>query len=278
MLISPQSRHRASPAALAATFWRNRHLLWQLTKRDVAGRYRGSFMGVWWSLVIPLVMLAVYTFVFSEVFQARWGGATGQGRGQFAVMLFIGIIIHGFFCECLIRAPQLITANPSYVKRVVFPLEVLAVSTLASAFFHLGVNLLVLLAGALLLGQPVTWSAAWLPLVLAPLAVASLGVVWFLAGLGVYVRDVTQVTGVLATLLLFASPVLYPLSAVPERFRLILWFNPLTLIIEQARRVFLAGQPPDWSIWSLYLACALAFSWLGFWWFQRARKGFADVI
>lgn len=274
----PHTRQGISPLALAVSFWRHRHLIWQLTKRDVVGRYRGSFLGLSWSFFIPLVMLGVYTFVFSEVFNARWGDAPGQGRAQFAVMLFIGIISHGFFCECLNRAPQLVLSNASYVKRVIFPLEVLAVVTLASAFFHLAVNVLVLFAGSLLLGQAIPWTAALLPLVLAPLALFALAVLWFLAGLGVYVRDVGHITGVLSTLLLFVSPVLYPLSAVPPKFQGLLLLNPLTLVIEQARRVFVLGRVPDWTDWAIYVACALAAAWAGFWWFQRVRKGFADVI
>ncbi|MCB2189926.1 MAG: ABC transporter permease [Deltaproteobacteria bacterium] len=274
----PHLRPRTSPVALASSLWRHRHLVWQLTKRDVIGRYRGSFLGVSWSFFIPLVMLGVYTFVFSEVFNARWGDAPGQGKAQFAVMLFIGIICHGFFCECLNRSPGLILSNSSYVKRVIFPLEVLAVVTLASAFFHLAVNVLVLFAGSLLLGQALPWTAILLPVVLAPLGVFALGVLWFLAGLGVYVRDVSQITGVLTTLLLFISPVLYPLSAVPQKFQGFLLINPLTLVIEQTRQVFVLGHLPDWGGWGIYLACAIAFAWAGFWWFQRVRKGFADVI
>lgn len=276
--MKDHTRKRISPLALAATLWRHRNMLWQLTKRDVVGRYRGSFLGLSWSFFIPLVMLGVYTFVFSEVFNARWGDTPGQGRGQFAVMLFIGIISHGFFCECLGRAPSLILANSSYVKRVIFPLEVLAVVTLASAFFHLAVNVIVLFAGSLLLGQAIPWTAALLPLVLAPLALFALGVLWFLAGLGVYVRDVGQITGVASTLLLFISPVLYPLSAVPQKFQGLLLLNPLTLVIEQARQVFVLGRPPDWMAWGIYSACGLAAAWAGFWWFQRVRRGFADVI
>ena len=277
-MSNSHTRQGTSPMALAETLWRHRHMIWQLTKRDVVGRYRGSFLGLSWSFFIPLVMLGVYTFVFSEVFNAKWGDTPGQGRAQFAVMLFIGIISHGFFCECLGRAPSLILANASYVKRVIFPLEVLAVVTLASAFFHLAVNVLVLFAGSALLGQAIPWTAALLPLVLAPLALFALAVLWFLAGLGVYVRDVGQITGVLSTLLLFISPVLYPLSAVPQKFQGLLLLNPLTLVIEQARQVFVLGRAPDWTDWGVYLACALAVAWAGFWWFQRVRRGFADVI
>jgi lipopolysaccharide transport system permease protein len=259
------------------SLWHYRQLIVAMTKREVIGRYRGSVMGLAWSFFNPILMLAVYTFVFSEVFQSRWPGQEA-GRGSFAILLFVGMIVHGMFSECANRSPSLIMNNSNYVKKVVFPLEILTVVTLGSAIFHAGISLIVLLMAQFLLTHTLYWSALWFPLVLLPLLIATLGLSWLLAALGVYLRDVGQVIAVLTTVLLFLSPVLYPVAALPPAYQPWLKLNPLTYIIEESRNVLLFGQLPQWDSLALALLIGVVIAALGFWFFQKTRKGFADVI
>lgn len=263
------------------SFWRNRALIIEMTKREVVGRYRGSVMGLAWSFFNPIFMLAVYTFVFSMVFKARWGmGGVGgeESKSQFAVLLFVGMIVHGLFAEVLNRAPSLILANVNYVKKVVFPLEILPIIAMGAALFHSLISLVVLLAAFIIFNGYLHWTAVLAPLVLLPLLVATLGFAWMLASLGVFIRDVGQTIGLITTVLMFLSPVFYPITALPEQFRPWLMANPLTFIIEQAREVLILGHLPDWAGLALYMLAALVLAWVGFAWFQKTRRGFADVL
>lgn len=262
---------------MVASVWGNRALIAQLTRREVISRYRGSVMGLAWSFFNPLLMLAVYTFVFSVVFKARWAGE-GASQADFAVFLFVGILIHGIFAECANRAPSLILSNVGYVKKVVFPLEVLPCVAMGSALFHAAVSLLVLL-GALLVLEGAVPVTAWLfPVVVAPLVVMTVGAAWLLAAFGVFVRDVGQMIGVVVTVMLFMSPVFYPIKAMPEAYRFWIYANPLTFIIEQARKVLILSEWPDWSGLLAYTAASAAFAWFGYACFQKMRRGFSDVL
>ncbi len=256
----------------------NRHLIKQLARRDIVGRYKGALIGIAWSFVTPILMLAVYTFVFSVVFKARWGGAAGDSRGQFALIMFVGMLVHGLFAEIINRAPGLVLANPNYVKKIVFPLEVLSPMVGLSALFHAAIGVVVFLLAFLVLGGSVSWVVVFLPLVLLPLLVLAVGLAWFLASLGVYVRDVGQITGIITTVMLFLAPVFYPLENLPPNFRWVVQMNPLTFIIQQAREVLVWGRMPDFSGLLLYLLVAWLVACAGFAWFQKTRKGFADVL
>lgn len=272
--------HAAQPASLAAmlkSLWGNRELIAQMTRREVVGRYKGSVMGLLWSFLNPLFMLVVYSFVFSVVFKARWSGG-GESQTQFAVILFAGMTVHALFAEVLNRAPGIILGNVNYVKKVVFPLEILAVVSLGAALFHALVSLIVLLVAFAMLNGFIQWTAIFAPLVLLPLMLLSLGFGWILSSLGVFVRDIGQLIGVFTTALLFLSPVFFPVSALPEPFQPWLNLNPLTFIIEQTRDVLIWGRMPDWEGLTLYLIGAGIFAWLGYFWFQKTRKGFADVL
>lgn len=272
--------HAAQPASLAAmleSLRGNRELIAQMTRREVVGRYKGSVMGLLWSFLNPLFMLVVYSFVFSVVFKARWSGG-GESQTQFAVILFAGMTVHALFAEVLNRAPGIILGNVNYVKKVVFPLEILAVISLGAALFHALVSLLVLLVAFAMLNGFIQWTAIFAPLVLLPLMLLSLGFGWILSSLGVFVRDIGQLIGVFTTALLFLSPVFFPVSALPESFQPWLNLNPLTFIIEQTRDVLIWGRMPDWEGLTLYLIGAGIFAWLGYFWFQKSRKGFADVL
>lgn len=258
-------------------FWRYRNLILQMTKREVIGRYRGSMMGLFWSLFNPVLMLAVYTLVFSVVFKARWG-AGSDSRSEFATILFTGLIVHGLFAECVNRAPGLILGNVNFVKRVVFPLDILPWVALGSALFHAAISMGVLLAFFLALHGYLHWTAFFLPILFLPFLLLVMGVSWFLAATGVYLRDVAQTTGLVTTVMMFLSPVFYPITALPEAYRPLLYLNPLTFIIEEARNLLIWGKIPDIASWSMYFIVSLLVAWAGLWWFQKLRKGFADVL
>lgn len=276
--MNPHQAHPATPVAMFTSFWRNRRLIWQMTRREVVGRYRGSVMGLAWSFFNPVLMLFVYTFVFSVVFKARWGVGGEESKADFALILFVGMIVHGLFAECINRAPGLIISNVNYVKKVVFPLEVLPWVAMGSALFYSLVSVAVLLLAQLFINQTFPWTSVLFPLVLLPLIFAGMGFAWFLAALGVFVRDIGQITGIFTTVLLFLSPVFYPMSALPKEYQGLLQLNPLTLIIEQSRKVLIFGSLPDWPSLGVALLTGLFIAAAGFWWFQKTRKGFADVL
>ena len=266
-----------SPKEMATSLWRNRSLAKALVQREVVGRYRGSVMGILWSFFNPIFMLAVYTFVFSVVFKARWSGGS-ESKTEFALILFAGLIVFNLFAECFNRAPGLILSNVSYVKKVVFPLEILPWVALGSALFHALISLGVwLIAYLIFFGIPHI-TVLLLPLVILPLLLLIMGLTWGLASLGVYLRDVSQFIGVTTTVLMFLSPIFYPASALPEKYRYLLLLNPLTPAIEQAREVLFWGKVPNMTILSVYLLSAVLVAWFGFAWFQKTRKGFADVL
>lgn len=267
----------ANPREMIAALWRNRELIKASTKREVLGRYRGSVMGILWSFFNPLFMLAVYTFVFSVVFQARWG-AGSESKTEFALLLFAGLMMFNLFAECINRAPSLILSNTNYVKKVVFPLEILPAVTLLSALFHGLISLGVwLLAYLVFFGLPHA-TALYLPLIVLPFVLFILGLSWALASLGVFLRDVSQFIGVLTTTLMFLSPIFYPATALPEDYRHLLYLNPLTPVIEQIRDVLFWGKTPDFALLAVYWLATASIAWLGFAWFQKTRKGFADVL
>jgi lipopolysaccharide transport system permease protein len=276
--MNPHAVQPTSLVALFRSFWKHRQLISQMTKRDVLGRYKGSMFGLAWSFFYPVFMLLVYTFVFSEIFKSRWGTGEDASRVQFALVLFVGMIVLNVFSDVLNKAPTLILANVNFVKKVVFPIEILPVVTTASAIFHGLVSLAVLLAALLLTGGGLPWTALALPLVLLPLVLIALGCAWIVASLGVFLRDVGQMTTILTTVLLFLSPVFYPVTAVPPEFRPLIMLNPLTFIIEEARAVLIWGRLPDGSMLGLFTLLSGAFAWVGFMWFQKTRKGFADVL
>jgi lipopolysaccharide transport system permease protein len=267
-----------SPKALVLSVWLNMALIRSLVKREVVGRYRGSIMGMAWSFFNPLLMLSIYTFVFSVVFEARWGADVSNSKSNFALVLFIGLIIHGFFAECIERAPGLILSNVNYVKKVIFPLEILPLVAFGSALFHTCVSLLVLILAQFILNHSIPWTVILFPLIMLPLALASMGIAWFLSALGVYVRDIEHVISMLTTVLLFMSAVFYPISALPKQYQFLVKINPLAHIIEFGRNTMILGKIPNVVQWSILMLCGILVAWLGFAWFQKVRRGFADVL
>lgn len=268
----------ASPREMVVSFWRNRQLIRNLVQREVVGRYKGSMLGIFWSFVTPVFMLAVYTFVFSVVFKARWGNSGSDSKTEFALVLFAGLLVFNLFAECINRAPGLVLANVNYVKKVVFPLEVLPWVTMGSALFHFAVSFGVwLVAYVLLMGVP-HWTVLLSPLVMAPFMLFVMGLNWALASLGVFLRDVGQIIGIAVQVLMFMTPIFYPASALPPRFQTVMYLNPMTPPVEMMRDLMYWGQLPSLQLWLLVTVASAAVAVLGFAWFQKTRKGFADVL
>jgi lipopolysaccharide transport system permease protein len=267
-----------NPVDILRSFSQNRHLIWQMTKREVVGRYRGSVLGLFWSFFNPVFMLTIYTFVFSVIFKAKWGTSHSESRIEFAIILFAGLIIYNFFAEVINRAPGLVLANTNYVKKVVFPLEILPIVAAGSALFHAMISVGVLLLFNGLVNQNFPSTIYLLPVVFMPILILTLGLAWFLASLGVFLRDVGQTISLFTTVLMFLSPIFFPASALPDNMQIYLFLNPLTFIIEQTRQVLVWGRSPAWQGLGLYMLLSLMIAWIGLIWFQKTRKGFADVL
>lgn len=256
----------------------NKYLFLQMLKREIQQRYRGSQLGFLWAFFYPVLMLLVYTFVFGMVMRVKWGVA-GQDNLEFGLILFAGLLCHGLLAEVLIGAVRLINGNAQFVKKVVFPLEILSLVSLANALFHMILGLGILLLIYLIQGNSLHWTMLLTPVVLMPFVIFLLGASWFISVLGVYVRDLGQVIGVMMTVLLFLGPIVYPFSSVPAALQpYVLIFNPLTIIVEQLRAVLLFGQMPDWQLLGFYSLGSVFMLGLGMWFFRRTRDGFADVI
>lgn len=262
---------------LLSVFAKDRSLAFELTQREILGRYRGASFGLLWSLISPFLMLLVYTMAFGFIMKGRWPGSSGSTT-DFALILFAGLTVHGFFAECFTRAPQLIVSNTSYVKRVVFPLDILVWSMTLSALFHLAMNMLVLLLLYLCVKGSIHPTAALLPVVLLPLVILTVGVGWMASALGVYLRDIGQIAGVIAAAMLFLSSAIIPVESVPESYRIVFELNPLTFIINQVREVVIWGRLPDWAGLGIYTLIASAVALIGHRVFTKLRVGFADVL
>lgn len=254
-----------------------RSLTWEMTRRDILGRYRGASFGLLWSLISPFMMLMIYTMAFGYILKSRWPNTSGN-TSDFAMLLFIGLIVHGFFAECLTKAPNLIIGNSNLVKRIVFPLHVMPWTMVLSALFHAIANTIVFALINLTLRGELHPTVLLLPFIYLPLAIGLLGVGWLLSSLSVFLRDITQITGLLATAMLFLSSAIVPVDTLPEQYRSVFKMNPLTFIIDQAREVAFWGRMPDWEGLVLYSFGAIAFAYIGYAVFQKTRRGFADVL
>lgn len=249
----------------------------RLSRREIEARFRGSAFGMLWAIFIPLLLLAVYTFVFTIVFKTRWELPV-TGKGNFALILFAGLILFNIFSECISRAPTLLLSNVTYIKKVVFPLEILPVVTVMSALFNGIISLAVLLVGYVcLVGQP-PLVALLVPLAFLPPLLFTIGICWFFSSVGVFVRDLHQVVGVLVMILMFLTPIFYPITAIPAELRVYIQLSPLTVAIEEIRSLLFNGTLPNLTIWASYFMSSWFVAWLGYLWFMQTRRGFADVI
>lgn len=267
----------ATPVELVASLWRNRNLIHASAKREILGRYRGSILGLLWSFFNPIFMLTVYTLVFSEVFKARWSSGS-ESKSEFALVLFAGLIVFNLFAECINRAPSLILVNSNYVKKVVFPLEILPFVILLSAFYHALISLMVWLMAYVALFGMVHATVLLLPLVILPFCLFILGLSWALASLGVFLRDASQFITLVIPSLMFLCPIFYPANALPEMYRRILYLNPITPVLEMTRDLLYWGKTPALNLMLGHWLVMGLVAWLGFACFQKTRKGFADVL
>jgi len=255
--------------------WASRHVIAELGRRQVRVRHRGSFLGVLWTLVHPLLLLGVYTLVFTVLLP--YGVEPGR-RAAFVLELFCGLVVFGVFAETVQRAPTAVWSNPNFVKKAVFPLEALPVADLWASAFAGAVNFLVLMAASWFVAGPWPASALWLPAFVPPLLLATAGVAWIVAALGVYVRDLAVSIGVLVTALFFLTPIVYRLDQVPATWRPLLELNPLAGLVDGVRTVLFAGSPPDPGGLALAWLLAALLAHVGLVAFRAARRGFADVL
>jgi lipopolysaccharide transport system permease protein len=267
-----------APWAPIAAILGNEKLIYRLAEREIQSRYRGSILGVVWLFAIPIVMLSIYTFVFSVVFQAKWQMGGTDSKLDFAFLLFAGLSVYNLFAESIGRAPTLVLDNPSYVKKVVFPLHILPWVAIVVSLFNCVISLGLLLIAIVFFRGPLPETAWALPFVLLPVILLSLGGSWFVASFGVYVRDVRHIIGVLLTMVMFLSPIFYPISAVPEDFKHLLIINPLVLSLEGIRSALFQVGSVTVEQYVYYTVIAYLFAWLGFIWFRKTEKGFADVM
>jgi lipopolysaccharide transport system permease protein len=267
-----------SPLHLGGTLWRHRELAGQFARRFFQARHRGTHLGMLWAVILPLLMLGVYTFVFNYVFATRIGPGVGESRGQYAVLLFCGITVFGVFSETVTRSCGLIVDHATYVKRVVFPVEVLPVAILGSALMACAMSVLLVVLGAWVAFGHVPATALLLPLVMAPMACLALGLGWFFASLGVFIRDIGNLVSVgVSQFLFFLTPIFYRVENLPEHLRVVARLNPLTPVVEGARRA-VTGEQPDWPALLAVLVIGLAAMQLGYAWFMKSKRGFADVL
>jgi lipopolysaccharide transport system permease protein len=257
--------------------WKHRHLLSLLIERNVEASFRGSVLGKLWTALVPLLRLAVYTLVLGFILRVKWPGH-GNTPLETALLYFVGLTFFDFFMESISSAPSLMHDNVNYVKKVVFPLEILPCAMVGAALVRLGVTGAILLTFFLVIRGVPPLATLAVPLVVAPFALIVLGAVWFLSALGAYVRDLRQLMGVVALMMMYLSPIFYPLTMVPDRARPFFYANPLAFMIESTRSALFAGAWPNWPALALYTGVALLFATAGYHWFLRVKPGFADVV
>lgn len=263
-----------NPVVIVLNLVRHRHLLGQLIKRDVLLRYRGAMFGVLWVFLNPLLMLAIFAFVFGQIFQARW---PQQQEGlPFWLILYCGLIVFNVFGETVARSPTAVRGFPSYVKKIIFPLEILPLVPLGAALVHAAFNLLILAAALAWTGH-LSAGILLFPLLLLPVVLLGIGMGWFVAAWGVFLKDMSQIAPLFVQMLLFLSPVFYPAAAVPEALRPLYLYNPLGAVIEAARAAALGLSVP-WAAWTTALALGASAALLGHAFFQHSRDEFADVL
>lgn len=267
------------PGLMIRDLWSHRDLLGQFSARYFRSRHRGTHLGLVWAVISPLMLLSVYTFVFNFVFSARLGANPAQTRSQYAVLLFCGITVYGLFSETVVRSCGLVLDNPNYVKKVVFPLQVLAPAHLLSSLQFGAIGLGLVVIGTWVFFHAVPWTVVLIPAVLAPMLCLALGLSWFLSSLGVFVRDVGNIVVIIVSqLLFFMTPIFYSMDNLPARWKPIIGLNPLAPIVEGARRVMVLGEQPDWASLGVVFLVGLAALQLGYAWFMKSKRGFADVL
>ncbi|MFB0845131.1 ABC transporter permease [Paenibacillus oleatilyticus] len=257
---------------------KNRELIQQFIKREVITKYKGSYLGVLWSIITPLIMLSIYTYVFGVIFKSKWDFAISSSKQEFAITVFCGMIVFSIFSETITKSPSVITNNPNYVKKVVFPLEILPVSLLGGAIVNFCIGVTILLIGKIAFIGNIGWTLLYLPVIILPLLLFSLGLAYIFASLGVFLRDLEHTIGIAVQALYLLTPIFYPLSAIPENLRNVILINPIAGIVDNMRKIVIWGIEPDMTLWGYQLIGSIILLQIGYWWFMKLRKGFADVI
>jgi lipopolysaccharide transport system permease protein len=280
--IAKRARERGHFGLLAPylNLWRHRRLAVELTRQQISARYSGAFLGLFWTVLLPLLYLSVFTFVFTVIFPRHWPVEQGQeiGRAGFALLIFTGLIVFWLFSDCTNAAPELLRKNENYVKNVVFPIDILAWANLGEALFHTCIRVLLLALAVVVLQGHVVWTSLFLPFVWLPFILIILGISWILARFGVFVRDLGLVIGPLMIAALFLSAVFYSTNSIPLPYRDIFLLNPIAFTIEQTRNVLVWGLPPNWLALVGFGLGGLVLVWLGWQLFTRARGKYSDVL
>lgn len=276
--ISAQNRLPLSPLHGFRTIWTERQLVNQLVRRSLSMMYSETILGIFWSFARPLFLLAVYTMVFGIIFRANFFPNQKTGMGEFAVILLLGLTIFGIFSETVSRSSGLMVGNANLIKKVVFPIELLPVVDIIVVIINALFGLVVFSAGYIFIYKSVPFTVLLLPMTITPLVMISLGVSYFVCSLSVYIRDVGQIIGILVSVLLFVSPIFYPLSAAPETIRGFMSISPLAFALEASRSLVFDGNLPRSATLAVHYAVGFATLWAGWAWFQFTRRGFADVL
>lgn len=251
-------------------------LILSLAKRELLTRYKGSVLGLLWAVLTPIVMIVIFTFIFAGIFGARFGNSASHW--DYAIYLYCGLVPWTMFQDALQQSATTIVSHANLVKRVVFPLETLPVSLAISALGNQLFATIALILAAVIIQRDIHFTVLWLPILLIPQLMIAIGGAWLIASLGVFLRDIVQGVSLALMAWMYLTPIMYPESYVPERFRGIMNLNPFTALVRSYRRIFLEGQAPDWWGLGYFALIALLVFLLGYWWFARTRKNFADVI
>lgn len=251
-------------------------LIFSFAKRELLGRYKGSALGIAWAILTPVVMIAIFTFIFAGIFGARFG--INHSHWDYALYLFCGFLPWSMFQESVQQSANTIVTHSNLVKRVVFPLETLPAAQVFAALGNQLFATVALLIATIIVRQRLEITALWLPVVLIPQLLFTLGAAWLIASLGVYLRDIAQGITLLLMAWMYLTPIIYPESIVPDRFRAPIEWNPFTSLVRSYRHIFLDGVAPDWRGLAYFSAVAVVIFVFGYWWFARTRKGFADVV
>ena len=265
------------PVSFLAAGWEHRALILQLARRRIAARYRGSLLGGLWAVVHPIMMLCVYTFVFSYVLQARTGLASNS-QAHFALFVFSGMIVYSIFAESVNDAPTLVLGNRNYIKHLLFPVEVLSWVSVMSGLFSFAVSFVILICFSSYMNGPPPLTALFVPVLVLPIVLLTVGLSWFLSSLGTFLQDLSQGTGVVTTALFFLSPIFYPVTAIPEPIRRYCYLNPFTFTLETIRAVLFEGATPDWRALAVLTFASFVVAWLGYVWFMKTKGAFSDVL
>ena len=276
MVMNLIKMSKTHPAEMFLVLWRHYDLILQLVKRDILMKYRGSYGGVFWVLLSPILMLGIYTVVFGVFMQVRWPGV--DDTLIYSIIIYTGLIVLNFFSECINRSSSIIVGNPNFVKKIIFPLEIYPWVIVGTALFQALINMGILALFSLMLLGKIHFTIFLVPLIFIPLILVTLGMSWLLCSLGVFIRDITHAMVFIMQIVMYLSPIFYSITTVPHNFQFVLFANPLTYIIEQTRRIAIFGQSPQWLGLGFYFSISIFVAWFGFVWFQKTKDGFADVL